>query len=176
MRHFRLVAFALFLLGFSLPLLAQHGAKSSGNPPATPSSIESSGNTNEAAGGHREPCWKVAGIAPATLQQRRSIEQNAKAEIAAACADSSLTPQQRHQKIQQIHQQTMQSVEALFTPQQQAALKACRQAREEAAQSASQSHPQNTSTEAPHPQGGPCGETTEPASTSNNAASSHRFN
>src|SRR5579863_8963200 len=65
MRHFRLVAFALFLLGFSLPLLAQHGAKSSGNPPATPSSNESSGNTNEAAGGHREPCWKVAGIAPA---------------------------------------------------------------------------------------------------------------
>jgi hypothetical protein len=168
MRHFRYLLFAVIVLGIALPLLAQHGGKSAGTPPATPSSNGSSTTNTDgtAAGSHREPCWKVAGISPSALQQRRSVEQSAKAQIAAVCADSSLTAKQRQQQIQQIHQQTMQAVEALITPQQQEALKACRAARE------------TGTAAAPHPQGaatGPCGEAPAAAETAP-SASTHKFN
>ena len=118
-----------------------------GTSSTTNGNSTSSGNGTATGGGRSEPCWKVAGITPAAMQQRRSIEQNTKSEIASACADSSLSPQQRRQKIQQIRQQTRQQVEALITPQQQEALKACRTSRGEG-------------TAAPKPAGagkGPCG-------------------
>lgn len=172
MRRFKSVVFVLVVLSTTLPLLAQQGSKGSGNPPptpqaSTPPSTPNSNGTSGAAGAQRrQPCWKVAGISSSAMQQRGNLERNARAEIAAACSDSSLTPQQRRQKIQQIHQQARQAIEALITPQQQEALKACRAARGEGTEA---SHPQATGT-------GPCGEVPEPAATPNNSAGSHKFN
>ena len=77
----------------------------------------------------QEPCWQEAGVSKATMEQRRSIEQGVRSQVSAVCADSSLTTQQRNEKIREIHQQAHQQLEALITPQQQEAMKACQQSR-----------------------------------------------
>ncbi|HLJ25779.1 MAG TPA: hypothetical protein VKY85_03650 [Candidatus Angelobacter sp.] len=181
------VSCVVFLLGLALPLLAQRTPRSAGSAPATPqastppatpstsstagssatgsSNASATGTTGGTASGSRrqEPCWKVAGVSPSALQQRRSIEQNTKSQVAAVCSDSSLTTQQRHQKIQSIHQQAQQEMQALIAPQQQEALKACRASRGEGK-------------EAGHPAGaggaGPCGET----ATAPEIKNDHKFN
>jgi hypothetical protein len=77
----------------------------------------------------QEPCWQEAGISKGAMQQRKSIEQSTEAEIHSLCANSSLTPQQRHQQIRAIRERTRQQVDALITPQQREAIKACQEAR-----------------------------------------------
>jgi hypothetical protein len=78
---------------------------------------------------HQEPCWQEAGISKSVMQERRNLEQSTRAEIQSICANSSLTPQQRREQIRAIHERTRQQVEALVSPQQRDALKACQQAR-----------------------------------------------
>jgi hypothetical protein len=75
----------------------------------------------------QQPCWQQAGISQSAMQQRRHIEQSNLIQIQAVCSDSSLTPQQRHEKIHQIHEQTRQQIEGLISPAQQQALRACQQ-------------------------------------------------
>ncbi len=77
----------------------------------------------------QEPCWQQAGISKGALQQRKSLEQSARAEIQSVCANSSLTPQQRREQIRAIHERTRQQVDALISPQQREALRACQEAR-----------------------------------------------
>lgn len=124
-----------------------------GSQPASPSPSSSPSTPGgNAAGGHREPCWEQAGVSQQVIAQRRSLEQSAKSQVEAVCADSSLNAQQRQEKIRAIHQQTQQQVQGLITPQQQEALKACQTARK------------GTSTPPPHPGAakGPCGEALPP--------------
>jgi hypothetical protein len=45
------------------------------------------------------------------------------------CSDSSLTPQQKKQKIHQLHQEAEQQVQGLISPEQEQALKSCREKR-----------------------------------------------
>ena len=100
----------------------------------------------------QEPCWQEAGISKSAMEQRRQIEQNTKSEVQSVCNNSSLTPQQKREKIRQLHQEAKQQIAGLITPQQQEALKACQQ--------------QRAAAHAPHPGGGahagggegPCGE------------------
>lgn len=77
----------------------------------------------------QEPCWQVAGISKTAMEQRHSIEQSVHSQVEAVCADSSLTQQQRQQKIRQIHEQAKQQMDALVTPQQMQELRSCQQAR-----------------------------------------------
>ena len=111
----------------------------------------STGTTAGAPAGRQTPCWQEAGISKQAMEQRRNLEQEAKSQIASVCSDTSLTAEQRHEKIKAIHQQTMQQVQGLITPQQQEALKSCQASRQAA-------HPGNGG--GPHPGGGmgPCGE------------------
>ena len=101
---------------------------------------------------HEPPCWQEAGISKAAMDERAAIGRRTRAEVEAVCADSALTPQQRQQRIRQIHEQAKQEQDALVTPQQMEAWRSCQ---------ASRSHPN------PHPGGGhpavgggrgPCGE------------------
>jgi hypothetical protein len=78
---------------------------------------------------HQEPCWQVAGISKAAMEQHRSILQSARSQVEAVCADSSLTAQQRSEKIRQIHQQAKQQADAIVTPQQMQSLKSCQSSR-----------------------------------------------
>ena len=156
----------VLILVLALPLAAQRASRSAGaapstptssTPPATPSSNPTAPSTNSSTnqntgttnpGSRRqEPCWKVAGISPSAIQQRRGIEQNVRSQIAAVCSDSALTAQQRHGKIQEIHTQAQQQMQGLITPEQMEALKSCRASRGEGKETV---HPAAAS--------GPCGQ------------------
>lgn len=74
---------------------------------------------------HQPPCWQQVGISKGVIEQRRSVEQNTRAQLESVCSDSSLTPQQKHQKIKELRLQARQQIDAIITPQQQEELKAC---------------------------------------------------
>ncbi|HEY6350177.1 MAG TPA: hypothetical protein VI636_12290 [Candidatus Angelobacter sp.] len=171
---------SVVILALVLPIAAQRAPRSAGAPPSTPTAStppstpssnpttpgannNSTQTTNTTGTGSRrqEPCWKVAGVSPAALQQRRGIEQNVRSQVATVCADSSLTAQQRHAKIHEIHAQAQQQMQGLITPEQQEALKSCRASRGEGKETA---HPAAGS--------GPCGEMpTKTPATPNNPGS-----
>jgi len=112
-----------------------------------PSSASTRGTTTTQPA-HQSPCWQQAGISQSAMQQRKQIEENTHSQVESVCSDSSLTPQQKQQKIRQLHQEAQQQMGGLATPQQEQALKSCRASRGEG----------------PHMGGmhggGPCGETT----------------
>jgi hypothetical protein len=110
------------------------------HPPTTPGAT---------AHPHQEPCWQVAGITKSAMQERRSIMEGVRSQVAAVCGDSSLTAQQRNEKIRAIHQQAKQQADAVITPQQMEAVKSCQASR-------GGGHPSGG---APHVGGGePCGQ------------------
>jgi hypothetical protein len=81
------------------------------------------------------------------MQQRKQIEESTRGQVEAVCGDSSLSPQQKQQKIHQLREEAQKQIEGAITPQQEQALKSCRESR----------------SEGPHPGGmhagggGPCG-------------------
>lgn len=95
------------------------------------------------------PCYQVAGVSKAAIEERQNVVRSANARVEAVCANASLTPQQRAQEIRQIREQQRAQANAIITPQQQEAINACNKAR----------HP-NPVASAPHPgpAHGPCGE------------------
>ena len=78
---------------------------------------------------HQPPCWQEAGVSKSAMEQRQAIQRRTKAEVEAVCAETSLTPQQRQQKIHQIHQQAKQEMDALVSPRQLEAMKSCQRSR-----------------------------------------------
>ena len=109
-----------------------------------------------------EPCWEVAGISKSAIQERRALAQQARQQVEAACANSSLSVQQRRQEIQRIHQQERQQIEAIITPAQQEAMRSCQEGR-------------NSGHNGGHlggGHGGPCGEMPAP----HNSVPPHRSN
>lgn len=77
----------------------------------------------------QQPCWEVAGISKSAMEQRRGIQQRTRSEIEAVCADAALSPQQRQQRIRQIHEQSKHELDALVSPQQMQSLKSCQMSR-----------------------------------------------
>jgi hypothetical protein len=98
------------------------------------------------------PCWEVAGISKSAMGQRRAIQQRTRSEVEAVCADPSLSPQQRQQKIRQIHEQDKQELDALVSPQQMEALKSCQMSRNRGTGHPGGGHPASGGGH------GPCGE------------------
>lgn len=144
-------------LMLSVAIGAQQTSGSASSQPSSPSTGSDSNSSDSTTGtpkgaARQTPCWQQAGISKQVMEQRKDLEQQAKSQIAAVCADTSLTAQQKHEKIKAIHQQTMQQVQALITTQQQEALKSCQVARKEA---------QTENGGGPNPGAGkgPCGET-----------------
>lgn len=77
----------------------------------------------------REPCWEVAGISKAAMEQRRALQRQARQEIEAVCANASLSISQKRERIREIRERERQQAEALISPQQQEALHACQEER-----------------------------------------------
>jgi Spy/CpxP family protein refolding chaperone len=100
-----------------------------------------------------EPCWQQVGISKSAMEERAAIQRETRAQVEAVCANSSLTPQQRQQQIRQIREEAKQRMEALVSPEQQEALRACQQERAAA-------HPPATGGQH-HGGTGPCGELPE---------------
>ena len=77
----------------------------------------------------QEPCWEVAGVSKSAIEQRQAIARQARQEVEAVCANSSLSIQQQRQQIQQIHQRERQEIDAIITPAQREAMRSCQQQR-----------------------------------------------
>jgi hypothetical protein len=77
----------------------------------------------------REPCWEVAGISKAAMKQRQTLARQARQEIESVCANGSLSLAQKRERIREIREQEKRQTEALITPQQQEALRACQHER-----------------------------------------------
>jgi hypothetical protein len=77
----------------------------------------------------QEPCWEVAGVSKAAMQQRRAITQRARQEVEGVCANSALSAQQKQQEIKEIRLKERQEMEATISPEQQEALRSCQQER-----------------------------------------------
>jgi len=127
----------LAFLAVPLTLRAQNESRIGETPKAVVKPIQFPGekplprihNGPHAGRPHQPPCWEEAGISKSVIDERRRIEQRTHAEVRSVCSDSSLTTQQKKEKIQEIRKQAHQQTEGLITPQQQEALKACQQAR-----------------------------------------------
>ncbi len=122
MKPMKMLSFALAIMTLSCPLVAQTAP--SAVPPRT---------TTTARPGHQTPCWQQAGISQSALEKRRQVEESIHGQVESVCADSSLTPQQKQQKIHQLHQEARQQVSGLISPQQEQALQSCREKRGEGA-------------------------------------------
>lgn len=76
-------------------------------------------------------CWRVVGIAPAAVNQRWHIEDNAKGRIAAVCDDASLSAEKKREKIQEINEQTEQEIAKIIPAKQLEAVKECEAERDQ---------------------------------------------
>ena len=53
------------------------------------------------------PCYEVAGVSKAAIEERQNVARSANAQVEAVCANASLTPQQRAQEIRQIDRKSV---------------------------------------------------------------------
>ena len=126
--------------------------------PVQPSDAQTAGqSTSRPAARTRvrqEPCWQQAGISESAKEQRDAVASDRRSQVEAVCADTSLTPQQKQQKIHQIRKEAKQKIDALITPDQEQQLQACQKER-------AANHPGAPAIH--HPGAGPCGELTSGA-------------
>jgi hypothetical protein len=114
----------------------------------------------------QEPCWQQVGISKDVIDQRDAIQQDTHSQVQSVCADTSLTPQQKKQKIREIHQEAKQKMSGLISEEQQQQLEACRKER---------TGNSPVATGAKHPGAGPCEELATPngGQTGSSGAESH---
>jgi periplasmic protein CpxP/Spy len=110
------------LAACTLPISAQTSGVPGSTSPTSPA-------PSSRRGGRQQPCWQVAGISQQTAQEHHQIEEKTRSEVQSVCTNSSLSPQQKQEQIRQLHEQAHKQMEALITPQQQEALKSCREQR-----------------------------------------------
>jgi len=101
----------------------------------------------------QEPCWQQVGISKEVIEQREAMSRDTHSQVESVCADSSLTPQQKKEKIHEIRQEGKQKTEGLIGQQQLEQLQACQKERGTNRPSSVGAKPQG---------GGPCGEMTSP--------------
>ena len=101
----------------------------------------------------QEPCWQQIGISKDVIDQRDAIQQDTHSQVQSVCADTSLTPQQKSQKIREIHQEAKQKMSGLISEEQQQQLESCRKQR-------AGNNPAAAGVK--HPGTGPCGELQAP--------------
>ena len=112
----------------------------------------------------QEPCWQQVGISKDVIDQRDVIQQDTHSQVQSVCADTSLTPQQKNQKIREIHQEAKQKMSGLISEEQQQQLEACRKGRAENSPVAAG---------VKHPGAGPCGAMGSPSGGQTAGAQSH---
>jgi Spy/CpxP family protein refolding chaperone len=115
----------------ALLLLASSGFAQSSAGVQAPGSTSPGSTTSGSRRGRQQPCWQSAGISQQTVEQRKQLEETTHSQVESVCANSSLNAQQKRDQIRQLHEQARKQMEALVTPQQEEAVKACRQQRGE---------------------------------------------
>jgi len=121
MRKLRLLAGAACLVVLSAGVMAQvHSSSTAG---------QGSSTTPSSRRGRQQPCWQQVGVSQSIEQQHRQIEESTRSQVEAVCSDSSLSQQQKQQKIRQLREGARKQAERLLSPQQEQAMKACREQR-----------------------------------------------
>ena len=105
---------ASFVLLCAAVLIAQDAPSGNSTPPPPPRR------------GGMSPCLRVAGVSMSEFDQLRSIAQDARTQVKDVCTNTSLTPQQKQQQIEGIHQQSHEKMTALVSPDQRRSFMACR--------------------------------------------------
>ena len=95
-----------------------------------------------------QPCWKQAGMTPDMVNKKWQIEEQQKQNIAAVCGETSTGPQQKHDKIEQIHAKTAQDLAKVVPAEDLSKFNKCQAELQK-------SHPSST----PKKELGPCGGT-----------------
>jgi len=114
----KLFVSCLLLVG-AITVVAQNAPPAGSNPNAGARPMRSG---NAAA-----LCFQKAGLDQSVMQELFSIQREARSQIQNVCSNTSLTPEQKHQQVEEIHQQTHAKIGGLITPEQQQELIACRQ-------------------------------------------------
>ncbi|HLZ39455.1 MAG TPA: hypothetical protein VKQ11_00745 [Candidatus Sulfotelmatobacter sp.] len=78
-------------------------------------------------GANAGACFQKAGLDKSVMGQLMSIQREAHSQIEGVCSNTSLTPQQKHQQVEEIHRQAHEKLGGLITPEQEKELMACRQ-------------------------------------------------
>ena len=101
-----------------------------GTPPLrTPSTTGIPGARSTGGVNRREPCWKVAGVSQAAMEQRRTLSMQTRQEVEAVCADAALSAAQKQARIRELHQQEKQQIDGLISPAQREAMHVCQEER-----------------------------------------------
>lgn len=123
---------ALLLLVCAVSAFSQ-STQTSTQTPATPktntapsSAQKSTAKTH--ARNTEPPCWRQAGLTAAMVNQRWKLQDTGKTKIAEVCSEASSSPQQKHDKIEQINAQTDQAIAKLIPEKQLQAFNACQAA------------------------------------------------
>jgi hypothetical protein len=74
---------------------------------------------------HEPTCWQQAGLTPDMVNQRWHIQDQGKVKIAQACNEASLSPEQRHAKIDEVNVETDQAIAKLIPAKQLQTLRSC---------------------------------------------------
>jgi hypothetical protein len=114
----KLLSYASILFIFSAPVMVW------AQPP--------SAGSDQQAEGHAQPkgegaiCLRNAGVTPPQMQQMIRIHQQADQKLLSACQDASLSADQKRQRVLEAQAEEQKQIMALFTPQEQEAVKQCR--------------------------------------------------
>ncbi len=110
----------LAALALSLPTLAQ--TPTVPTPPRGASIPRLSGRPRQI------PCWQQVGVLPAVMQRIKGIRDNTRGQVSTACSDSSLSRDQKLDKIAGIKKSAREQIDALIPPHTQEAMRSCQTA------------------------------------------------
>lgn len=104
-------------------LMAQQGQNSPA--PLPPQAGMARGMARTMGRSNMQVCMQRAGISKTIMQQHRTMMQSMRSQLRSACTDSSLTQQQRMEKIRQIRQSMRSQMMGQLTAQQRQAMQQC---------------------------------------------------
>jgi periplasmic protein CpxP/Spy len=90
---------------------------------------QDAGQNQSAPGAQAAPSKPDLNLTDDQKAQMKKIHEDAKSQIDTVKADTTLTPDQKHQKIQQIHRDSEKQVHAMLTPEQRKTMKEYHQER-----------------------------------------------
>lgn len=73
----------------------------------------------------QKPCWQQAGVTSETIQKIGVIRENTRTQIGGVCTDTSLSHQQKLDKIAEVRKSANQERDALILPPQKYAIRQC---------------------------------------------------
>lgn len=121
MRECKTTSYVVLVILLSIPALLLAQDQQSAPPP---SQAPRAGRR-----GMEPPCFKQAGVSDQTWQKIMGIHKTTHQQVVSICENTSLNSSQKRDQIRQAWRQTEQQVHSLLTPQQQDAVKVCRQQR-----------------------------------------------